>query len=313
MRIVVALGGNALLARGEKPDAGIQEHHVRAAVRGLLPLLRAHELVITHGNGPQVGLLAMESANDSSRAYPYPLDVLTAQTQGMIGYWLVQALAGELPGVAAAGVITRTLVSATDPAFEDPQKFVGTVYDEDAATRLMRGHGWSVKGDGDYWRRVVPSPAPVAILEMPLIRKLVDSGIVPVCAGGGGIPVKRDAYGFAGVEAVVDKDFSSALVAEELGAHFLLLLTDVANVFADYGSDSERPVRLASPASLRSLTLPHGSMGAKVEAACRFVERTGGVAGIGALEQAESILEGRAGTVVTSTGTLAAAGVLRGS
>lgn len=309
MRIVVALGGNALLARGEMAEAETQDHHVRSAVRALLPLVGAHELVITHGNGPQVGLLAVESANDSSLEHPYPLDVLTAQTQGMVGYWLLQALADQLPGVATAGIITRTVVSAGDPALEDPQKFVGPVYDEDVAKRLASAHGWSVKRDGTCWRRVVPSPLPAAILEVSLIRKLLDSGIIPVCAGGGGIPVKLDPAGYAGVEAVVDKDLTSALLAEEIDADALLLLTDVSAVFSAYGTDRQGPIHVASPAFLRSLTFSQGSMGPKVDAACRFVERTGGIAGIGALEQPESILEGRTGTVVTSTGTLAAAGV----
>lgn len=306
MRVVVALGGNAVLARGESPDADIQERHVRQAVRGLLPLARTHELVITHGNGPQVGVLAVESTTDQSLSRPYPLDVLGAQTQGMIGYWLLQALDEQLPGSPTAGVITRTLVSSSDPAFDDPQKFVGPVYQGESAKRLASEYAWTVRPDGMGLRRVVPSPAPLAIIEIPLIRRLVNSGVTVVCAGGGGIPVVRGPFGtLTGVEAVVDKDATAALLAEELDADALLMLTDVTAVFTDYGTDDERPIRLTRPASLRSLKFPAGSMAPKVNAACRFVERTGGLAGIGALVDAEAILKGRAGTVVTPTGTLA--------
>ncbi|HVA73316.1 MAG TPA: carbamate kinase [Acidimicrobiales bacterium] len=304
MRVVVALGGNAVLTRGEAPDADIQEHHVRAAVQALLPLARAHQLVLTHGNGPQVGALALESAKDPALTRPYPLDVLSAQTQGMIGYWLLQALDEGSPGTAVAALITRTIVSLSDPAFVDPQKFVGPVYEEDEARRIASQSGWIVKVDGPYWRRVVASPSPLGIVEIPLIRTLVDAGVMVVCAGGGGIPVSRDPSGrLTGVEAVVDKDATAALLAEQLGADALLMLTDVAAVFRDYGTDRERPIHLTEPTFLRSLQFPTGSMGPKVDAACRFVERTGGIAGIGALAEAEAILKGRAGTLVMPRGS----------
>lgn len=299
MRVLVALGGNAVLTRGEPPDADIQEHHVRAAVQALLPVARSHELVLTHGNGPQVGVLAVESATDPSLTRPYPLDVLTAQTQGMIGYWLLQALEEGLPGAAVAALVSRTIVSESDPAFTDPQKFVGPVYGAEEARRIAEQSRWVVKADGPYWRRVVPSPAPVGILEIPLIRTLVDSGVTVVCSGGGGIPVVREPTGrLKGVEAVVDKDATAALLAEQLGAEVLLMLTDVAAVFRDYDTDHQAPIHLTTPPLLRSLRFPGGSMGPKVDAACRFVERTGGIAGIGALAEAEAILKGRAGTLV---------------
>ena len=303
MRVVVALGGNAVLVRGESPDADVQEHRVRSAVEALVPLAKEHQLVLTHGNGPQVGVLAVESARDDSLTRPYPLDVLTAQTQGMIGYWFLQALHGALPGTPVVGLVTRTLVSSSDPACTNPEKFVGPVYDEHTAGQLASRFGWTVRPDGARWRRVVPSPSPVAILEMALIQKLVHSGMTVVCAGGGGIPVTRDPTGvIRGVEAVVDKDATAALLAEEVGADAMLILTDVEAVFSDFRTDHQRPIGLVSPGSLRSREFPAGSMRPKVEAACRFVERTGGIAGIGSLTEPLAILEGGAGTLITPTG-----------
>ncbi len=195
MRIVAALGGNALLERGERPDSGIQQAHVESAVAALAPLARDHELIITHGNGPQVGLLAMESARDPALSRPYPFDVLGAQTQGMIGYWLVQALQNALPGRLAGCLVCRTLVSADDPAFADPAKFVGPVYDEARARQLAADYGWQIRRDGTAWRRVVPSPEPVRLLDLPLISELLSAGAIVVCAGGGGVPVTQDADG----------------------------------------------------------------------------------------------------------------------
>lgn len=212
MRVVVALGGNALLERGERPDCDIQERHVARAAAALRPLLARHQLVITHGNGPQVGVLALESADDPELSRPYPFDVLGAQTQGMIGYWLVQALPGTGPGRAAVCLISRTLVHANDPAFGRPAKFVGPVYDEATGRRLAAQRGWEVRPDGPSWRRVVPSPEPAAIVELDVIRLLIGQGLTVVCAGGGGIPVVADdAGGLRGVEAVVDKDLTAAL------------------------------------------------------------------------------------------------------
>ena len=309
MRIVAALGGNALLQRGEQPDSGIQAERVRDAVAALAPLARDHELVITHGNGPQVGLLALESAKDPSLSRPYPFDVLGAETQGMIGYWLLQALQNALPGRDVAAFVTQTLVDLDDPAFTDPTKFVGPAYDEAEARRLARAAGWTVKPDGPFWRRVVPSPTPRGIVEIELVRRLVETGAVVVCAGGGGVPVVRNGGGHLhGVEAVVDKDAAAALLAEGLDADVLLLLTDVAAVQAGFGTPEARPIGATTPAQLRAQPFPAGSMGPKVEAVCGFVERTGGVAAIGALADAEAILAGTAGTVVTPAGVAAARG-----
>ncbi len=300
MRIVAALGGNALLKRGERPDSDIQQGHVESAVTALAPLARDHELIITHGNGPQVGLLAMESARDPALSRPYPFDVLGAQTQGMIGYWLVQALQNALPGRLAGCLVCRTLVSADDPAFADPAKFVGPVYDEARARQLAADYGWQIRQDGSAWRRVVPSPEPVRLLDLPLISELLRTGAIVVCAGGGGVPVTQDATGATrGVEAVVDKDLTAALLARSLHAEVMLLLTDVESVQENFGTAQARPIRLATPGELRARPFPAGSMGPKVDAACRFAEATGGMAAIGRLDDAEAMAHRKTGTIIT--------------
>lgn len=312
MRIVAALGGNALLERGESPDSGIQLHHVLAAVEALAPLADDNQVAITHGNGPQVGLLALESAKGTSLSRPYPFDVLGAETQGMIGYWLLQALQNALPTREVAALITQTLVSVADPAFAEPTKFVGPVYEEAEAMRRAADAGWTVKPDGPFWRRVVPSPVPRRIVEIGLIRQLFDAGVVVVCAGGGGVPVIRnDDGGLEGVEAVVDKDATAALLAEALDADALLLLTDVATVEIGYGTPEARPVTNTTPAFLRAQPFPSGSMGPKVDAVCRFVEVTGRVAAIGALADAGEILAGNAGTLVSPSGRYRGDGMSR--
>jgi carbamate kinase len=298
VRIVVALGGNALLERGEAPDADIQEGHVRRAAEALAPLEGDHDLIITHGNGPQVGVLALESAADPALSRPYPFDALGAETQGMIGNWLLDAIERAMPGHRAACLLTRTVVDAGDPAFANPTKFVGPIYAEDVAKALAVERGWEVRQDGMSWRRVVPSPEPQEIVEIDDIHLLVNHGSVVVCAGGGGIPVVREADGLRGVEAVIDKDLTAALLAESLGADVLLLLTDVAAVELDYGTPDARPIGSISVDELRAMHFPAGSMGPKVEAACRFVERTGGTAAIGRLGDATQLLSGTTGTIV---------------
>jgi carbamate kinase len=300
VRVVAALGGNALLERGEKPDEDIQEHHVRQAVAALAPLAQAQDLVVTHGNGPQVGMLALESASDPALTRPYSLDVLGAQTQGMIGYWLARDLRGAAPGKPAACLVSQTRVDPDDPAFAHPTKFVGPVYEEKQARDLAADRGWAVARDGEAWRRVVPSPEPLELVELPLIMKLVDSGALVVCAGGGGIPVVAGASGaLRGVEAVVDKDLTAALLAEAVHADALLLLTDVDAVIDGFGTPGARAIRRTTPAELRARSFPAGSMGPKVEAACRFVEATGKIAAIGRLDAAASLLRGDAGTTVS--------------
>ncbi|MET7297620.1 carbamate kinase [Embleya sp. NPDC005575] len=303
MRVVVALGGNAMLQRGDKPDADIQLHNIQKAVKSLAPLAREHELVVTHGNGPQVGVLALQSAADQSLSQPYPFDVLGAMTQGMIGYWLLQSLQNALPGRQVCSLINQTLVSTADPAFQDPTKFVGPIYEEDEAKRLASERGWIVKPDGKWWRRVVPSPKPARVVETRLIRQLLASGAVAVCAGGGGVPVVRNELGqLTGVEAVVDKDLTAALLAEALDADVLLLLTDVPRVVRGFGQPDAQEITNATPMQLRAGDFPAGSMGPKVDAICRFVEMTGDMAAIGALDQAAEILRGNAGTIVTPSG-----------
>ena len=299
MRIVAALGGNALLERGEQPDSDIQQKHVRRAVAALAPLARDHDLIVTHGNGPQVGMLALESAQDPALSRPFPFDVLGAQTQGMIGYWLAQALGAAVSGKPVGCLICQVLVDADDPAFASPTKFVGPVYQEPQARELAARRGWAVRRDGLAWRRVVPSPEPRGLVELPLIRLLVDSGALLVCAGGGGIPVTADASGtLHGVEAVVDKDLTAAMLAQALQADSLLLLTDVDGVIDGYGTPEARTISSATSSQLRARALPSGSMGPKVEAACRFAAVTGQRAAIGRLEDAAALLAGTVGTTV---------------
>jgi carbamate kinase len=304
MRVVVALGGNALVKRGDIPDAGMQRGNVDRAVRALAPLAEKHELIITHGNGPQVGVLSLESVNDPNLTRPYPLDTIGAETQGMIGYWMLQALQNALPGRQVMAMINQTLVSAVDPAFENPTKFVGQVYDRDEAEKLAGEYGWTIRRDGEKWRRVVPSPRPQRVIETRLIRELVRLGTVVVCAGGGGIPVFRNDVGrLEGVEAVIDKDRTAAVLAESMDADALLILTDVPRVMRNFGTPEQEEIVHTTPHGLRAEDFPAGSMGPKAEAAASFVERTGDMAAIGLLDQCVEILAGTAGTIVTPNAT----------
>jgi carbamate kinase len=299
MRVVVALGGNALLERGEPPDAVIQRRHVRQAAAALAPLTARHQLVLCHGNGPQVGVLALESQSDLSLSRPYPLDVLVAQTQGMIGYWLVQELYNAGAAQRAACVLSQVIVDSSDAAFGHPSKFIGTGYGEDEAQALAARLGWTIAADGPRWRRVVASPRPLGLVEIETIRSLVDAGVLVVCGGGGGVPVARLANGeLAGVEAVVDKDLTAAELAITLKADRLLVLTDVPAVIRGYGTLGARQIRAIDAGALSAMTFPAGSMGPKVEACIRFVRASGQPAAIGALTDAAGILAGRAGTTI---------------
>jgi carbamate kinase len=308
MRVVVALGGNALMQRGEPLEASIQREHVAEAARSIAALARHHSLILTHGNGPQVGLLALQS--ESYRAVrPYPLDVLVAESEGMIGYLLEQALQNELSGRQVATLLTEVEVDRDDPAFARPTKPVGPVYTEGEAHWLATEHGWQVARDGGGYRRVVASPEPRQIVEIDAIRRLAAAGAIVICAGGGGIPVVVDpASGRRhGIEAVIDKDLSAALLAIQVEADFLVLLTDVGAVEEGWGGPGARPIRWATPARLRTLSFAPGSMAPKIEAACRFVEATGCRAGIGSLALASEILAGRSGTSIVPTQVQASA------
>jgi carbamate kinase len=296
MRIVVALGGNALLRRGEPADAQTQRRNVSAAVAALAELAESHELVITHGNGPQVGLLALQG-DSYAPVPPYPLDVLGAETEGMIGYLLDQELVNALGARPVATLLTQVIVDPDDPAFERPTKFIGPVYTKERAQQLAFARQWSVASDGEHWRRVVPSPEPRGIVELATIRLLVEAGVLVVCGGGGGIPVVVDRDGrLRGVEGVIDKDLAAALLAEGLGAEALLMLTDVDGVQVNWGTPQARRLREVGVGELAGMTFAAGSMGPKVQAACRFADRTGGLAAIGALADAAAILDGRSGT-----------------
>ena len=304
MRIVVALGGNALLRRGEPLEEGIQRRRIAEAARVLARVGRDHQLVITHGNGPQVGLLALQS--EAYKAVrPYPLDVLGAETEGMIGYLLEQALQNEMPDREVVTVLTEVIVDADDPAFARPSKPVGPLYDEATARSLAAERGWTVGPDGPGYRRLVASPEPREIVEADTIRALVDASVTVICGGGGGIPttLERGTGRRVGVEAVIDKDLSAALLGVEVRADLLMLLTDVEYVHERWNTPAARAITSARPAALRAMRFASGSMAPKVEAACRFVTQTGRPAVIGALEKAAEILGGASGTAVTDEGT----------
>ena len=299
MRLVIALGGNALLRRGQPLEAWVQQRNIGTAARALGPAARDHQVVITHGNGPQVGLLALQS-----QAYPevkpYPLDVLGAESEGMIGYMIEEDLRNELPGHEVATLLTQVVVDPGDPAFLRPSKPIGPIYSEAGARRLAADRQWTVGPDGQGWRRLVPSPEPRAIVEIAAIRLLVGAGVIVICAGGGGIPVVRESSGgLQGVEAVIDKDLSAALLGTALTAEGLVMLTDVDAVYEGWGQPGSQAIREASSCQLRAMTFARGSMAPKVEAACRFVEAGGGFAAIGALDQLADILKGQAGTRIS--------------
>ena len=307
MRVVIAIGGNALLRRGDKPDADLQLQHLEAAATSLAPLARGNELLICHGNGPQVGLLALESEADTSLTRPYPLDVLGAQTQGMIGYWLGQALRNAGVTQPVVSVLTQTVVDRNDPAFNAPSKFIGKVYREAEAHALAAANDWTVAPDGEHWRRVVPSPEPLRVIEQGTITQLLDSGTIVICGGGGGAPVAEQPRGrLRGVEAVVDKDLVAAMLAITVDAQRLLLLTDVPAVLQNYGTGQQAPLRTVDLDQLATMTFPAGSMGPKIEACRRFVLATGRPATIGALIEVTGLFEGTSGTTVTDVITGAA-------
>ncbi|CAN5547802.1 carbamate kinase [soil metagenome] len=300
-RVVVALGGNALLRRGEPMTVANQRRSIAAACAALAPVALEHSLVVSHGNGPQVGLLALQAhAYDAESASPF--DVLGAQTEGMIGYLIEQELGNLLPFEKPLAVmLTMCEVDPQDPAFADPSKFVGPVYDEAEARGLARKHGWIVKPDGQHWRRVVPSPLPLRVFELRPVRWLLEQGCVVICAGGGGIPTmyKPGTRTLIGVEAVIDKDRASAVLARELAADVLVIATDVDGLYFDWGTPRERAVATAHPDHLSRLDFAGGSMGPKVSAAVEFAELTGKEAVIGALTDLTGLLDGTSGTRIS--------------
>jgi carbamate kinase len=299
--VVVALGGNALLRRGQPVSARAQRENVRAAARALAPVAQAHRLVISHGNGPQVGLLALQSAAYAG-AEAYPLDVLGAETEGMIGYMIEQELGNLVPfEVPFATILTMVEVDPDDPAFQNPSKPIGPGYPEAEARRLAAEKGWAIGPDGELWRRLVPSPHPRRIFEIRPIKWLLERGTIVICAGGGGIPTMYlpGTRTLAGAEVVIDKDRAGALLAAELGADVFVMATDADAVYLDWGTPASRPLGRVTPEDLERHAFAAGSMGPKVEAACDFVRRTGGRAAIGALEQITAMVEGSAGTQVT--------------
>jgi carbamate kinase len=308
MRVVVALGGNALLRRGQPLTAENQRENARAACKALAPVALEYELVISHGNGPQVGLLALQGAAYTP-VETYPLDLLGAQTDGMIGYLVQQELGNELPfEKRLATLLTQIEVDPADPAFGNPTKPIGPVYGEEEANRLAAEKGWTFKPDGDSMRRVVPSPLPKRVFGIETIEWLLERGCVVICAGGGGIPVayvdepvpagKR----LVGVEAVIDKDLASALLAADLKAEVLAIVTDVAAVYRGWGTPEQEAIRSITPEELSQSEFAEGSMGPKVKAACTFVEQTGGRAVIGSITETQALIAGEAGTTVEPAG-----------
>jgi carbamate kinase len=297
MRIVVALGGNALLRRGEDMTAENQRRNIQIAVKSLAPIIAKNELVISHGNGPQVGLLSLQSAA-YKEVEEYPLDILGAQTEGMIGYMIEQELGNLLPiEVPIASILTMVEVDPEDPAFSNPTKPIGPIYTREEAKNLEKEKGWDIKPDGEYWRRVVPSPEPHRIFELRPIHWLLEKGTVVICAGGGGIPTIYNKKGdLEGVEVVIDKDRASSLLAFELEADVLIMATDTDGVYLDWGTEFEKIISETTPEEIRTHSFDAGSMGPKVEAACSFVKRSGQRAVIGSLKDIENMVNGTAGT-----------------
>ena len=299
MRIVLSIGGNALLKRGEAMSEATQQKNIAEAVRSMGSILNEHEVLITHGNGPQVGLLALQAENYKD-VPAYSLDILGAESQAMVGYMLLEALQQAHPNKRFVNIVTRSLVSCDDPAFDNPTKFIGAVYSKERALEMAKWHHWSVKPDGQYWRRVVPSPEPIEVLEAGAIESLMQAGFTVIAAGGGGVPMVRDEAGtLYGVEAVIDKDLAASLLAQALGADLFLIVTDVDAVYTHFGETDARAIYQTTPDELSECFFPAGSMGPKVKAASRFVKCTGHRAAIGSLSEIEGLLLGTTGTQIT--------------
>lgn len=306
MRIVIALGGNALLRKGQPLSIDVQRENIRSAVKALAPLTRSHEIVLSHGNGPQVGLLALQAACYQD-AEPYPLDVLDAQTEGMIGYLIEQELSNLLPPeISCATILTMVEVDPNDPAFSNPSKFVGPWYAKAEADRIADEKGWTFHKEGDGWRRVVPSPIPERIVELRPILWLLEKKVIVICTGGGGIPTvisPGNAGKMAGIEAVIDKDRAGALLAKDLSADLYVMATDVPGVYLDWMKPGARQIRNTTPGELGTYRFEEGSMGPKVEAACYFTTKTGNRSAIGSLTDIAALVDGTAGTQIRKPGT----------
>ncbi|KHD24495.1 carbamate kinase [Vibrio caribbeanicus] len=296
--VVVALGGNALLRRGEPLEAEVQRHNIEIAVKTISEIAQEYNVVLVHGNGPQVGLLALQGL-EYKKVAPYPLDVLGSETQGMIGYMLMQEFKNQMPNVNATCMLTQMTVDPNDPAFADPTKPIGPIYEEAEARELAEKYHWTIKPDGKHFRRVVPSPQPTGIIEHEAITALIGQGHLVICTGGGGIPVKRENGKLVGVEAVIDKDMSAAFLAKQLDADALLILTDADAVYLDWGKPTQHALRGTTPTELAKYEFDAGSMGPKIEASCEFIKQGGKVVGIGSLEDGLRILQGTAGTNIT--------------
>lgn len=297
MKILLALGGNALIQRGESLEEATQLKNVKHASKVIAGLSKENQVVICHGNGPQVGLLALMS-HAYKEVPPYALDTLVAESQGMIGYMLQNGLLNE--GLTnAVTLLTQVVVDKNDPAFETPTKPIGPIYDKETAFQLAKEKGWDVAPDGKSYRRVVPSPLPKEIVELAAAKHLIDTGHLVILCGGGGIPVVKEGHHYKGIEAVIDKDRASALAAMQLGIDLFIILTDVESVFVDWGTEHEKGIKAISPHDLSAMDFAKGSMGPKVQAACEFVEKTGKKAIIGNLMQGEAMIHGKSGTLIT--------------
>ncbi|RSD30993.1 carbamate kinase [Vibrio pectenicida] len=296
--VVIALGGNALLRRGEPLEAGIQRHNVQVAVKAICEIAQHYKVILVHGNGPQVGLLALQGL-EYKQVAPYPLDVLGSETQGMIGYMLMQEFKNQMPNINATCMLTQITVDPDDPAFLNPTKPIGPIYSQNEARELAEKYNWTIKPDGQHFRRVVPSPRPTGIIEHQAITSLINAGHLVICTGGGGIPVKYENNLLVGVEAVIDKDMSAALLAKQLHADALLILTDTDAVYLNWGQATQYPLRSTDPNELSQYQFDAGSMGPKIQASCEFIRQGGKVVGIGALKDGLRILQGQAGTYIT--------------
>lgn len=298
MRIVIALGGNALLRQGEALTAANQQENIKRAAAQIAQIAPENELVITHGNGPQVGLLALQNSA-YKKVEPYPLDILDAESEGMIGYLLEQEIANSLPEARnIATLLTRVEVDPDDPAFGSPTKPIGPVHTKAEADHLVQNKKWSVIKEGDKFRRIVPSPQPQKILGVDSILRLIECSVIVIAAGGGGIPVTFKNHKYEGIEGVIDKDLCSSLLAKQITADFFLIATNVNAIYLDWQKPSQYPIQAISPDELRKMSFAQGSMAPKVRAACQFVEATKKIAVIGALECINDMLHEKSGTVI---------------